>query len=275
MVNGVLNCARPLLWALVLIVALTYMTAVVILQISSDYLRALPDTQVVQGGGSAQTVEFINDKFSSIGEAMYELFKSLTGGSDWGDTADPLFDISYLLVAAYILYIVLGVFCMLNLVTAVFLEAADRTTDLQEEAYAKRDWISEAKEFFTALVRDVVKEDEGDSARRLNKDEFIKVLKHRKTLLFLEGIGVDLFLDGGARLDDLFTLIDVDGNGDIDINEFVSSLYQLKGAARSLDVKLEHQKTIAMIGDLQESLRQLRRNPTSPRLSLRPGLAQL
>lgn len=271
MVNGVLSCARPLLWALVLIASLTYMTAVFMLQICSDYLRNLPDTTVAaHSSGQAEpdevrAVDFINERFSSIGWAMYELFKSLTGGSDWGDTADPLWDISFLIGVAYLLYVVLGMFCMLNLITAVFLEAADGKNEVQEEAYAKRDWINEAVEFFSVLVHEGRIDHEDGSTIQLTKDEFISVLNHRKSLIFLQENGVDLFLDGDGRLEELFTLMDADGSGTIDMNEFVSSLYKLKGAARSLDAKLEHQQTIAMLDALQDSVRQLRRNLKSPK----------
>jgi hypothetical protein len=227
--------------------ALTYMTAVFMVQMTTDYLNYTSDRKM-------QLIAFIEDHFPSVPWAMYELFKCLTSGDDWGKYGDPLYDTSMILFFAFILYITLGMFCMLNLVTAVFLEAANRTGDLQEEIYAKQDWMLHARDFFGKLIKDV-KREKGTrtSSQQIDKDEFVNVLSHATSILFLEEHGLDLFLEGNVRLEQLFDIMDYNNNGSIDIAEFVSGLYLLKGSARALDVRLEHSKITALLEGLQRS----------------------
>lgn len=87
--------------------------------------------------------------------------------------------------------------------------------------------------------------------------------------MFLEGIGVDLSFRSVNRLEDLFTLMDDDDNGYVDVEEFVVNLYQLKGPARALDLKLELLKVLRKMTVMQGAFYQFEKamadNPTNPR----------
>ncbi|CAK0791375.1 unnamed protein product [Prorocentrum cordatum] len=76
----------------------------------------------------------------------------------------------------------------------------------------------------------------------ITEDAFIELLSTQKNVTVLEENGVDLFFRSHTGLRELFRIMDEDGNGALDVNEFVDCLYNLKGAATSLDSKLEHQK---------------------------------
>lgn len=250
LVSGIVNCVRPLFWSVLLMCGLNYMTAIFLIETISQL--DLSDTDV------------ISEKFSSVEVAMYELFKAISGGSDWGDISDPLWEESRILCLAFILYVILGVFLVFNLVTAVFLEAATQTGDLQEAIYDKKDWIREAKGLFRSLAEEVAKEpgrnfDRGvaQPVQRIDRKDFVNVLCHRKAVVFLEEHGVDVFLTGVEHLDQMFSIMDVSNSGTVDVDEFVSSLYQLKGTARALDVRLEQRKIVTMLKTLQDSVQQL------------------
>lgn len=281
MVAGVLNCGKPLLWAGVIIGTLTLMTAILIIQLVSEHLSQVERTERMSDGGR-DVYGFVEENFRSVARTMYTLFLSLTGGIEWGDIAKQFEEMSsqwgvYLNIAL-VGYITLGTYCMLNLVTAVFLEAAHRTDDVQEMIYAKQDFVQTTKEFFLAAMEDFARSNRivatGSSFRarasmakqRLAKADFMSILKRRSTVQFLEENGVDLAFEGRSRLEDLFSLMDDDGNGFVDINEFVVNLYQMKGPARALDVKLELQKVLRKITVMQGALHQFEKavagNPT-------------
>lgn len=163
-----------------------------------------------------------------------------------------------MLVMCLVLYIIIGVFCILNLLTAVFLEAAQRIDDVTEHIYAKRDWTNHIKCFFLNAVDDMSKSNGDLSTERITRASFIKLMKSRKTVKFLEDNGMDLCFTDESRVGELFDIMDEDGNGELDVNEFVKSLYNLKGPASALDLKLEHQKTMSLITSLQDCLGSVR-----------------
>jgi hypothetical protein len=231
-------------------VFLTYMTAVFISQIIADYRRAALDTDLE----TKRTIEFIDNNLSNLGECMYTLFEALTGGRDWGELAKPFRHIHWMLVMCLVLYILIGVFCLLNLLTAVFLEAAQRMDDVTEHIYAKQDWTHGIKCFFISAVEDMSKSNGDLSPKRITRASFIKLMRSRTTAKFLEDNGVDLCFTDESRVGELFDIMDEDGNGEVDVDEFVKNLYNLKGPARALDLKLEHKKTVSLIRSLQTRL---------------------
>jgi Ca2+-binding EF-hand superfamily protein len=250
MITGLLNCSRPLLWASVLMACLTYMTAVFISQFLSEYLRSLQGAIPEEDG----TIIYIRTYFPDMLVSMYTLFEALTGGRDWGEIAEPFRRIHWLLVVCLSIYIIIGVFCLLNLLTAVFLEAAHRLDDVQDLVYAKRDWVKEVKDFFFQAVNEVEK-DNLERVERITKNSFIKLLKSRRNVKVLEENGVDLSFTDEHRLGEIFDIMDEDGNGSLDVDEFVQSLYLLKGPARALDLKLDSHRASKMFESLQGNLR--------------------
>ncbi|CAK0911576.1 unnamed protein product [Prorocentrum cordatum] len=279
MVTGLVNCARPLFWAGVLLLGLTYMMGILIAQLITEYLRSIQDKELDEE--NLKAINYIAQHFSNLWESMYSLFEALTGGRDWGDIAGPFRQIHWILVCCLVLYIVVGVFCILNLLTAVFFEAANRVDDVQELVYKKRDWVAETSEFFLNAIKNIphtphtsASLDSPDGSPRITEDAFIKLLSSQKNVKFLEEYGVDLFFRGRNGLRELFHIMDEDGSGTLDVNEFVACLYNLKGTATSLDLKLENQKLSRLVRSLHEQLQvtqivqPLRWTPGSPSPSL-------
>jgi hypothetical protein len=247
------------------------MMAVLTAQLLTEYLRSVQDTDLDEENMHA--MKYIERHFSNLWESMYSLFEALTGGRDWGEIGRPFRQIHWILVFCLVLYIVVGIFCILNLLTAVFLEAAHRLDDVQELVYVKRDWVHATREFFLNAIEDVPvtkARSRGSTCSaefkpRITRDDFVRLLSAKKNVKFLEENGVDLFFMGDGRLKELFSIMDEDNNGDLEVDEFVDSLYRLKGAARSLDLKLEHQRISHMINSLREGLEnmQLARKDTA------------
>jgi Ca2+-binding EF-hand superfamily protein len=255
MVGGLMNCVKPLFWASVLIVSLTYMSAILICQILQEHSEDIEESGQKQAGpGTVNLQAFVEDNFPNLPWAMYTILEALLGGKDWGDIAHPFMEINYVLLFVLVGYILVGVFCLLNLVTAVFLEAATRIDDVRELVYAKKDWMATVHEFFTRSIDELEEKEDGlDEQRgRLTKDKFSYLMAQKETVKFLEENGVDLCFEHNSRYEELFDLMDEDVSGAIDVHEFIASLYHLKGAARALDVQLEHQRTVKMLAELQD-----------------------
>jgi len=136
--------------------------------------------------------------------------------------------------------------------------------------------VAETSEFFLAAIKNIPHTPHtssflasSDEHPRITEDAFIKLLSTQTNVKFLEENGVDLFFRGHNGLSELFHIMDEDGNGTLDVNEFVVCLYNLKGTATSLDLKLENQKLSRLVRSLHEQLQSMQPitpSSSSPRL---------
>ncbi|CAK0801652.1 unnamed protein product, partial [Prorocentrum cordatum] len=55
------------------------------------------------------------ENFPSLGYSIYTLFKAVTGGVSWGEVSDPLQDVSLVFLFSFPVYIVVTMFCVLNI----------------------------------------------------------------------------------------------------------------------------------------------------------------
>jgi hypothetical protein len=135
--------------------------------------------------------------------------------------------------------------------------------DVQELVYAKRDWVHGTKDFFRNAVRELRTGMEcrlGLEPEQITRSNFIKLLKAKHNVKFLEENGVDLCFMKDSHLGELFDLMDDNDNGALDVEEFVGCLYSLKGPARALDLKLEHKRTIQQLSSMQDKMKDLTQN---------------
>merc|ERR1719265_1840932 len=61
--------------------------------------------------------------------ALFSLFKSISGGSDWGDICAPLAAISPLFVPYFCFLIAMVCFTFLNVVTGIFVDNSLKTAE--------------------------------------------------------------------------------------------------------------------------------------------------
>merc|ERR1739847_255721 len=109
------------------------------MQFVVDHLRSLDETEL---NSSA-----LKRQWSSLMQSIYTLFLCISSGVDWKEVADPLMKIAPLLGFVFCLYMAFSVFCVLNIVTGVFVEnavtmtAMDEQQMLLQEMSERRKWI--------------------------------------------------------------------------------------------------------------------------------------
>merc|ERR1711871_1173400 len=64
--------------------------------------------------------------FGTVPDAILSLYQAILGGVDWKDLMDPFMEFSGISVFVFTMYIAFATLVMLNLVTGVFLEGAQR-----------------------------------------------------------------------------------------------------------------------------------------------------
>lgn len=160
--------------------------------------------------------EVVDDPDSSIalfyGDIMttvLTLVMAILGGDDWRNFLDVYVG-HYLYVPvtlAFCMYVAFGTLVMLNLVTGVFVEGAQRIIREDEQ----RDKISAAARIFIDMG---VSHD-----HTMNKDEFASLLASSPALAdFLLDLGIE-----STEAEIIFEMFDRDGSGDVSLTEFITS----------------------------------------------------
>jgi hypothetical protein len=225
---------------------MTYTFSVVFLQAGFAYLEDHGHEAV---NGMITDVECSNDmgaecnirkNFYSLMGGMYTLFKAMSGGSSWGDVSDTLTEISPLVTFAFCVYIMLAVFVVLNVITAIFVDSAQRVSDdeatrILDNIQRKSVWIRNAKELFKILDT----RNEGE----LHWSDINRLFTDERAQSWLQEFGIDLDFQSAQVL---FNLFDSSGTGVISEDHFAKTLYRLQGGARSLDLCRIHNTVCSM-----------------------------
>eukprot|EP00440_Ansanella_granifera_P073528 gb/GFBE01079787.1/.p1 GENE.gb/GFBE01079787.1/~~gb/GFBE01079787.1/.p1 ORF type:complete len:626 (+),score=118.51 gb/GFBE01079787.1/:1-1878(+) len=234
MVGGIMSSMKALMWAMLLLIIIMYVVAVCLLQMVSDWLVSENAAGVVEITFSENSAA--HQYFSSLLKTMYTLYMSISGGLSWHDAAKPLQVIHPLLPVLYSAYVAFALFCVLNIVTGVFVERSTSMALHDEENL-----------LFTEIERRQKRQAEVESLFRkadlngdgcIEWDEFKHAMANLRVQALLKGAGIDL---ERVNIKQIWKLMDFDNSSSLDIAEFTSGLQQLHGVAHSIDiVRLRH-----------------------------------
>jgi hypothetical protein len=134
----------------------------------------------------------------------------------------------------------LAVFVVLNVITAIFVDSAQRVSDdeatrILDNIQRKSIWIRNAKELFKILDTRNEGELQWSDINRLFTDE--------RAQSCMQEFGIDLDFQSTQVL---FNLFDSSGTGVISEDTFAKTLYRLQGGARSLDLLRIHNTVSSM-----------------------------
>lgn len=235
MVYGIMSSLKSLIWCILLLLLIMFMFAVCVMQITAQELQANKEDPT-QGVTDEADRELLVGFFGSLITCVYTLHMSIFGGVDWGEVADSLSTISPLMVILFMMYVSFSILCVLNVVTGVFVENASKITMqdedhmIMEELNARKMWFEEVRQLFEYA--------DADGTGEVEWHEFEEVCADLRVQMFFRKIGVDVESSGTHGL---FQLLDFNGNGKVDVDEFVMGIQQLHGVARSLDmIKLQY-----------------------------------
>jgi len=184
----------------------------------------------------------VQEYWQNLIVSMLTLFQCISGGMDWRDAMQPLMvHISPLLALPFVLFICFSILAMMNVITGVFVESALASAKDDQEV------------FMVNNVRDILKQ-EGD--RPMTWDMFSQHLENPQMQDYFRSIDVDI-----SEARELFMLLDLNGSGMIESDEFLNGCVRLRGSAKSLDlallgrqVKHMHDKQMEHAIDLEQRL---------------------
>jgi len=210
-----------LFWSLLIMFIFQLMTAILLCQTLHDF--------IVDATEELEMRVWVNQYYGDGLKAFYTVFE-LTFSGCWPNYARPVVEgVHPFYGVVFATYVMAVVFAMTRIVSAMFLketlQQASNVTEMmvKEKANDTKAVMANFRALFMAADKD------GDG--QLSRAELTRVLGFEKVKLWLAKLGVD-----ASDPDALFNLIDVDGNGSISSETFLTCVKQLKGEARAQDL---------------------------------------
>jgi len=202
-------------WTIMLMMLLIYGVAIYFTDVVTDYRKARGE----------QANQEIVDSWGTLMFSVLSLYQAILGGIDWRDLFDPLNKevSSPLVVLLFLLYIAFATLVMLNLVTGVFVEGAQRIIRQDKDA----ELVKHVKKLFA-------KTDRNDDSE-ITWAEFERRIGENDKSIDDYFKAVDLNRDEARNL---FKLLDHDESGSLCADEFVHGCLRLKGPAKSVDLAM-------------------------------------
>jgi hypothetical protein len=213
------------LWGLIILLFLTiYIFAVIFTMAAVDYMRK----ESVEL--DMDILHVVEDRYGSMKASTYTLYLAMTNGISWHLAAEPLHHISVFWWMLFLTYITFVLFCVLNVVTSVFVEstmdATKRDRDLLMQDYTER------TQSMMKHMRAVFECADTDGSGFITTDELESFLeKDVELILYLNAMDIST-----RELTTLFKLMDFDLDHQISVEEFCEGCLKLKGEAKSFDV---------------------------------------
>lgn len=209
-VASVMGSLKALLWTVVLLMIFMYMVAVYFTQTVTDY-------KVAQG---AAYPTVFDDYYNSVFKTFVGLYMAISGGMDWSDMADPLFEhLSPGVGVIFVFYVAFSLLCILNVVTGVFVESALKNAQQEENLFMERN------------LTKIFQSTDLDNNGTLDWEEFEAAVQTEEMQEFMRSINLE-----PDEAITLFKLVDVEERGQVMMEEFVIQCSRLRGQARSIDL---------------------------------------
>lgn len=240
LMSSIRNTLKSLLWSLVLLTLFMYLFGIFFTVAVGEYLKDADfesDECMEAGPAGRPSCELLAQFWGTVPRSMFTLLEAITGGVDWDTVSRPLAQVSWVWLGIFILYICFAQFAVLNVVTGVFchkaIESAQRDRELmiQELLENKHQYVNIIQSQFAALYKVF----DSDGSGGISLQEFQMHLKRKEVQAFMALLELDV-----SDAYTLFTLLDADGTGNVDPEEFVDGCLRLKGHARSIDLAILH-----------------------------------
>lgn len=255
-VASILGSLRSLCWTVVLLFLLVYVFGVYLTQLVLDHRVS----QEFDAEEAASLVLY----FGSLGSSVLSLYQGITGGVDWSQLSAPLISqLSATVGFIFCFYIAFALLALLNVVTGVFVQTALKSGKDDRDMYM----LHHVRRLFQDFEHD-----KGET--QLSWDDFEAQLGSPSMVEFFKAIDVD---ESEAR--GIFSLLDADDSGQIDLDEFLNGCLGLHGPAKALhlstlmyETRLMSKHQVSSLKRLEQGLEQaLRRLQPLEALAARGG----
>jgi len=214
------HSVRSLFWLMVLLCIILYVFSICFTQGVTEYLiNGLPDED-----GE------LKKYYGSLSHSAFTLFISITGGVSWQEVLHPLARAGWPFTTLFLAYVSFCVFSkVLNIVTGVFVDGAIQRSAQERDLRLEKE--KEQKKVYISMLMDLLREIDSGGTGVITRQELEEAFKSDKVRYSFSVLDIDI-----NDSNYLFDMLDDDGSGEVDMEEFVSGCLRLKGNAKSIDI---------------------------------------
>mmetsp|Transcript_101677 Transcript_101677/g.201924 ORF Transcript_101677/g.201924 Transcript_101677/m.201924 type:complete len:725 (+) Transcript_101677:60-2234(+) len=213
----------PMIWSSAMLIGFLFVCALVFTTFAGDF------TSTATADQEAEKTQLL-ELYGSVPATMKTIFAAVTGGESWRELSRPLSVISDLVLALYWVVIFIVIFGLMNTVTAVYCDAIIFNSNTDRLSFDDR------RKFQLKQLRSLMQEGTSEPSGRIKKHELMKLLQGDAAPV-LKQLGLELWV-----AQSLFSLLDAEKEGAIDIDEFIYLVLHLKGNPQNIHIaSLEHQ----------------------------------
>eukprot|EP00811_Abedinium_folium_P024233 NODE_3401_length_2043_cov_13.786013.p1 GENE.NODE_3401_length_2043_cov_13.786013~~NODE_3401_length_2043_cov_13.786013.p1 ORF type:complete len:591 (-),score=72.16 NODE_3401_length_2043_cov_13.786013:271-1968(-) len=221
LLEGIKGSFRWLLMCMLLLVLGTLTFSLCIMQLLSDTHLSDDD----------ETHVFVETEFRTIMSTSSTLLASVMGGLDWHSIWHPLSQIDAGIGLLFLGYVMMGMLCMLNIITGIYVEHASDIMHRNAEYIEMQD-AENRSTAIRKLARILAPEHTGDATEStVSLKQFEERVSDYKVQAHLRKM--DIVVDSGNAAN-VYKLIDLDGTGLVDLEDLITCLRNLSGGARQL-----------------------------------------
>jgi hypothetical protein len=217
----VAGSANAFFSAVTLLIVVMYVFGIMFMQGLQSY--------IIRESAEPQVRLQLEEYFGSAPDTAFTLLNSITGGINWMGVAVMLWEIEPSYKWFFVAYITFTVLCILNILNGVFVSVAIESAQSNKELA-----IENAHLKTMALIEQMVEwfiEADKDMSNKVSFEEMHNLMRDDKVRIFLRANGIDV-----ASAAQVFLLLDRDGTGQLEPEEFVDNLIMLQGSAKALDL---------------------------------------
>lgn len=211
MVASIVTSFPTLCWACVLLALVLYMNAlVVMLGVESRLRSGIPDDEMAR-------------LFGSLGATCVSLFKSITGGIDWGECLLVLQRVHWMYVPFFIVFVGIASFSLVGVLTAVIIQASEGILSVDKDLVVRKTLRDEQEK--RGHLTELFQEIKNPSNEMLSLKDLVDALKNPEHKALFSSLGLDVHQHPKI----LFEFLDKDENGTVNEEEFVNGLMEHRG----------------------------------------------
>jgi len=231
---AIVNCSTTLMWAVLVLVLVTFVFSILFLNASAQY--------IADAEGNDLHVEEMRVFFGSLFMTMLTLFMAVAGGIDWWDVVRLLLEIHAGYALVFLLFVVITVLAVLNVINAIFVNDAMESarTDVELRMEGELDKTRFMLQTLTSIFREM--ESQNPNGGVILEKDFVQQVESEEVKMQFALMGVH-FTDGL----NFFKFLDVDGNKELAMEEFVMGCLRLKSGALLIDSNVLIQETKALV----------------------------
>jgi len=222
MVMSLVYTFKPLAWSVILVLIFLLIFGVFFTDGAVAYC-------VEHQAMDKEETRLLRQYFGTLFTSALSLYMAMTGGEDWANIFRALDLLPMEYRQLFVVFVTFAILALLNVVTAVFVGTAMQRSQHDTELMIQQEL--EHKDEFVATLQQVFDELDANNSGSLSLEEFEQYINDEKIMAYLRTLDINI---SHARM--LFTLLDVDLTGEVDIDEFASGLLRLKGGASSIDM---------------------------------------